>query len=86
HLGIPSIVICGEKFELETANALQKKGFGINLGFGATVSKKKIALSTKHLLSDYALRKNMNHVGTKLIDGKGSERISEFITKLVDKK
>ena len=38
-LGTPVVVICAEIFEEETAQYMEKNGFGINLGFGERVPK-----------------------------------------------
>jgi len=85
-LGVPSIVICGEKFENETASLLQKKGFGINLGFGVGVSKNKIAKVTKELLADYNKRRDMNRLGKEIVDRKGTIRVVKIIEQLGSKK
>lgn len=82
RLGVPSIVICTSKLENETANLLQKKGFGVNLGFDTKLSKTKIISTTKQLLLNYETRKNMNKIGKKLIDGEGADRVGLLITKL----
>ena len=82
YLGIPSVIICGEKFENETAKKMEILGYGINLGFGKTVSKNKIYNTTKSLIADYSLRKKMNNNGKRIIDGKGLLRITEFIKSL----
>ena len=42
-VGVPCLIICGKKFEIETANLLEKNNFGINLGFGKNLSLTKIA-------------------------------------------
>jgi len=81
-IGMPSIVVCGEKFEVETADIMQKKGFCKNLGFGKDISQKKIASNIDQLISNLRLRKKMNRVGKKLVDGKGSERVVDLITKI----
>jgi len=59
-LGIPSIIICGEKFETETATYFSKNGFGLNLGFGKNITKKKIREATNELINNYQLRMSMN--------------------------
>ena len=79
--GIPSIVVCGEKLEEETAILMEKKGFGINLGFSKNISQDNLINKTQLLIDNYSLRKKMNNIGPKLIDGKGSSRVSKLITK-----
>jgi len=81
HLGIPSIVICGAKFENETASMMQKAGFAINLGYNKKWSKAKLISAVKELIYDYNLRKKMNKNGRKLIDGNGMKRIEGLILK-----
>ena len=82
RLGVPSIVVCTSKLENETGNLLQKKGFGVNLGFDTNLSKNKIAVATKQLLLNYSKRKRMNLLGKKIIDGLGTERVALLVTKL----
>ena len=82
-LGIPSIIICGESFENETASLLAKKGFGINLGYNKKISKEKIAVISKELMMNYEQRKKMNKMGQKLIDGNGTKRVSSIIQRMI---
>jgi len=79
--GMPSIIICGEKLEEETAILMEKKGFGINLGFSKNISKNYVAGKTQFLIKNYQLRKKMNKIGPKLVDGKGTSRVAKIITK-----
>jgi len=79
YLGIPSIVVCGERFEVETAKLMEKKGFCINLGYGEEIPANKIAHATKTLASSTIVRNKMNRIGKKLVDGKGAERITKII-------
>ena len=83
HLGIPSIIICGASFENETSLLLEKNGFGINLGYNKKISKEKIAVKIKDLILDYKKRKKMNKIGQKLIDGKGTKRVSKIIVSMI---
>ncbi len=82
RLGIPSIVVCGEKFENETASLLQKKGFGVNLGYGQEVSRNRISEVAKELLADYSKRKRMNKTGINIIDGEGTARVTRIIEQI----
>jgi spore coat polysaccharide biosynthesis protein SpsF len=78
-LGIPSIIICTEKFETETANLLTKLKYGINLGYQTNVSDKRIKNTLSVLFQNYKLRAKMNEYGPKIIDCKGTSRISNLI-------
>jgi spore coat polysaccharide biosynthesis protein SpsF len=83
HLGIPTIVVCAEKFENETANTLEKLGFGKNLGFGKSISKNFIAKHTLELIRNTSSRKSMNSIGPKIIDSKSTSRIVKIIDSLI---
>lgn len=74
-LGVPTVVVCAEPFEVQTANRLQDNGFGLNLGFGKDVKEKDILLGLNKLILDYSLRKNMSLIGKGLIDGHGTRRM-----------
>ena len=74
-IGIPSVIVCGERFENETAEILAKKHFGINLGFGGDVSEEKISNTVKRLMLNFDLRAKMSSTGKNLVDGKGAMRI-----------
>jgi spore coat polysaccharide biosynthesis predicted glycosyltransferase SpsG len=80
-LGVPAIVICGERFEEETAQRFQDEGFGINLGFGRDVNEKAIYGALKRLMVSFNLRTAMSERGKALVDGRGIERISERISR-----
>lgn len=81
-LGVPAIVICGEPFEVGTADRIEKEGFGINLGFGEYLDKKDIYNEVNKLICDTALRSKMSKKGKDLIDGKGITRIVDNILKI----
>ena len=78
-LGIPSIIICTEKFETETASLLSKSGFGINLGYYEKLSNQKIKNAISKLIQDHKLRTEMNSIGPKIIDGNGTKRVCKLI-------
>lgn len=79
-LGVPTIVVCGETFEVETADRLQKEGFGINLGFGKYVDEKDVYNIVNQLVSDANLRIKMSIKGKELIDGSGIKRMVDAMT------
>lgn len=80
RLGVPSIIVCGEPFENETASTMESNGFGINLGFRSNPSKTGIAEATSKLINNYPLRRKMNRLGRKLVDGNGLERVTRMIS------
>jgi spore coat polysaccharide biosynthesis predicted glycosyltransferase SpsG len=82
-VGVPSIVICGEEFEEETAEAMEKYGFTENLGFGGRVSPERIAERVKLLMADKNRRAEMSRRGQEIIDGRGAERIIKLIKEYI---
>jgi spore coat polysaccharide biosynthesis protein SpsF len=80
-LGVPAIVMCGERFEEETAQRFQDEGFGVNLGFGRDVNEKAIYGALKRLMVSFNSRTAMSERGKTLVDGRGIERISERISR-----
>lgn len=79
RVGVPPIIVCAEDFENQTASIMEKKGFGINLGFRTNPSKMEIAKVTSNLINNYSLRKKMNRLGPKIVDGRGIERVAKII-------
>ncbi|MGR3218931.1 MAG: PseG/SpsG family protein [Candidatus Anammoxibacter sp.] len=80
-LGVPCVVICAESFEVETANRLENRGFGINLGFGEHVSEFEIRNAVIQVMNNDELLSTMSITGKKLVDGKGRKRIVNRIAK-----
>ena len=83
-LGVPSVIVCAENFEVETAKRLEEKGFGINLGFGEYVSESAIKDAVIQLLNNNTLLTQMSIKGRSLVDGKGKKRIVNRITDFLE--
>ena len=82
-IGLPSLIICGERFEIETAKLLEKHGFGKNLGFGKNVSTKKLNLEINTIINNFNKRKSMKLCGQTLIDGNGVFRAKKLVQSLI---
>jgi spore coat polysaccharide biosynthesis predicted glycosyltransferase SpsG len=80
-IGIPSLIICGEKHELEIAKQVNRKKMALNIGYGKDVTKKSIEKNFIKLLDNYELRKTFHRNSKIIIDGKGAEKISQLILK-----
>lgn len=85
-LGVPTVVICGEPFEVETAKRLEKEGFCKNLGFGKHIDIKDISNIVNDMANNFILRETMSVAGKKIIDGYGIKRIVEKTTELFKEK
>lgn len=81
-LGVPTIAVCGEKFEVITADRLQMRGFGINIGHGMDVSEDDIFSAVRKMMFDFEARKKMSACGKALVDGLGAMRMVEKIIEL----
>ena len=78
-VGTPSLVICAERFEMETAGRLEKAGAAVNLGFGGDMDYARLPEAVETLAADYDTRKLMSLRAKALIDGQGCERIIRLI-------
>lgn len=85
-LGIPTIIICGDKHEVEAAKLVEKKKVAINLGFNLIINENILANNVLKLLNNVKLRKRFNARSKKVIDGKGITRISNSILQNYDLK
>jgi len=77
--GTPVVVVCNEPFEEETADYLEKKGFGLNLGFHNPPCRGRITDIVMKIGEDGSARRQMSEQGRALIDGRGIERIVDLI-------
>jgi len=79
-VGTPSVVVCGERFEVETAQRLERAGVGRCLGFGGDLQPGRLGGAVEALARDPASRQAMSQRGQQLIDGQGAQRIVQLIT------
>ena len=79
-LGIPSIFMPMDKYQMKTAREMESNGFGINYGYWNNNYKKLDEMICT--ISDYDIRKKMSKCGKKLVDGKGLERIVKKIEQI----
>jgi UDP-2,4-diacetamido-2,4,6-trideoxy-beta-L-altropyranose hydrolase len=77
--GTPTIVLCEELFEVETADRLEANGTCVNLGYAKRYDHTKLIRFVRELLEDGERRKLMGKAGRKLVDGRGAERVSGII-------
>jgi spore coat polysaccharide biosynthesis predicted glycosyltransferase SpsG len=78
-VGTPSVIVCGETFEVATAVRLAEMGYGINLGFGTDWSEDDLFNSVMALISDAEKRIAMGQRGRELVDGQGARRSVDTI-------
>lgn len=78
-LGLPSIVLCQYKHQLETASKFERKDAVVNLGMGNSVSKAKIRKEVNELLGNYEKRLSLSRNSRALIDGEGLGQVAELV-------
>jgi spore coat polysaccharide biosynthesis predicted glycosyltransferase SpsG len=78
-VGTPSVVVCAERFEVETADRLQEAGVTVNLGFGEDLDYARIPTTLAALAQDLGTRSRMSRQGKELVDGRGCERVVSLI-------
>lgn len=78
-LGIPSVVVAAERFEVGTAERLAALGALVSLGFGGDLEEAQIARATSALLADRAERERLSRRGYDLCDGRGCERLADLL-------
>ena len=77
--GTPAIVLCEELFEVETADRMMKEGTCENLGYSKPFDEQRLRQTTLNMIKDSKRRQKMSEVGRRLVDGRGSERVSIII-------
>jgi len=79
YFGIPNIIITIADNQIRVAEELNKKKVSTYLGKRNELIEDQFKNTVDELIFDYDLRKNMSQNGRKLVDGKGKERIVDFL-------
>lgn len=79
HFGIPNIIIAVADNQIKVSHELDKQKVSIYLGKKNELKAERLTYNVKELIDNYSLRKQMRLNGRKLVDGKGKERIVEFM-------
>lgn len=78
-VGTPSLVVCGEPFEVETAARLEEAGAVVNLGFGGDLDYAELPRAVEALSAGVEKRRQMSARGKQLVDGGGCERVVRLL-------
>lgn len=84
--GVASLVISQYPHQQWNAKRLEKLGAAKFLFDGARFTKKKLIHEVNHFLNSSEMRKKMGSVGKKTIDGKGIDRVSKALIKIMNEK
>jgi spore coat polysaccharide biosynthesis predicted glycosyltransferase SpsG len=79
YLGLPNLVLALAENQIPVAEALEKKGASLNLGWYGETDERKIIKRLSELIPDREKREAMSRAGKKLIDGKGVDRVADKI-------
>lgn len=77
-LGTPSVVVCAEPFEEETAYRMNGFGFGMVVPFNMEPDVRKVKVLLNEL-EDRGVRRAHSENGRRLVDGRGVERMADKI-------
>jgi UDP-2,4-diacetamido-2,4,6-trideoxy-beta-L-altropyranose hydrolase len=79
YFGIPNIIVTIADNQIKIAQELDKQKVSIYIGKKEKLKEKLFKEKTHELINNYSLRKSMSNRGKKLVDGKGKERIVDFM-------
>ena len=79
YFGIPNLIVTIADNQLNIAQELDNKKISVYIGKAKDMKTEKIKYKVKELIDDCSLRKKMSRNGRKLIDGKGKQRIVDYM-------
>lgn len=79
--GTPAIILCEVDHQVETADVLEEAGAAVNLGLGLDLPDDALAERVEALLADRKERDRLSRAGKKLIDGQGTQRVTEVLVR-----
>lgn len=81
YFGIPNIIITIADNQFKNASELDKQKVSIYLGKKEEIKPKQLKNKFNELVNNLPLSKNLSRNGKKMVDGKGKERIVDFMEK-----
>jgi len=82
YFGIPNIIISIADNQLAISNEFDEQNISIYLGKKEEITSDQLKNKFKELVDNPSLRKKMSENGNKLVDGKGKQRIIDFVEKI----
>jgi len=82
YFGIPNIIVVIADNQLNIANELDKQNISIYVGKKEELNSENLKNKFKELIDNSSLRKKLSENGKKLVDGKGKQRIVDFMEKI----
>lgn len=81
--GVPTIAFSLYDNQIDNISRVEKKGCILSLGWYEQIDYKLVKNYLLNLYNDESLRKKIGHSGSEWIDGKGTERIAEYIINMM---
>jgi UDP-2,4-diacetamido-2,4,6-trideoxy-beta-L-altropyranose hydrolase len=77
YMGVPALVVVLADNQVRVAQAVAHHGAGVDLGRSDVLDAARVAAAIVALAGDQAARHAMAHAGQALVDGRGSERVTD---------
>lgn len=78
-MGLPALMLVLSKDQEGVADSLQQRGVVLNLAWADRVSTEQLATAIHSLVNDSGLRQKMSEAGRRLVDGLGSQRVTQAL-------
>jgi len=84
--GTSALAFCLADNQYKNVTGMAEASVMIDMGWGSKFDEENFYKKINELLKDYQLRKKMSKSGQKLVDGKGSWRVSKIIMKNIQRR
>jgi spore coat polysaccharide biosynthesis predicted glycosyltransferase SpsG len=82
--GVPAVQISTDRLNAEVNRSFEREGVALHLGAADEVDAASIAKAISNLAADTTRRDQMTRRGQTLVDGRGGERIAQYLRTLLD--
>lgn len=81
-LGMPTLIISHHQRHDEVARAFEKRGAAVNMGLGKNITESQITKTFLKFLDNYLVRATLSQKAKEVLDGYGSDRLTDELTKI----
>jgi UDP-2,4-diacetamido-2,4,6-trideoxy-beta-L-altropyranose hydrolase len=82
YMGVPALVVVLADNQVKVAQAVARHGAGVDLGRSEAIDVAQLGAAIAALACDQTARHAMAHAGQALVDGRGSERVTDAMLAL----
>ncbi len=83
RLGIPTITIPQNPFELKTAKAFQEKGVALQMGLAHSINTYEVVSTANSLLKNDSRRREMSRASMGMFLGEGAEKVKTLLSQVL---